>query len=170
VRRESVSSSSPSSSDSSLLIASYCSFGFCVGIFELGVLAASVLDQFSARSVVFGRLDISFGRLFVAGPFVSMLHGAVFLCLFLDLLWTLWVFVSLSSARSTVWVVTSFPFCTCIPFSSLFSALLLDTLVVRVMAAGVLIFMCGVYLGLVAVWSVILMSLCWWCLVTMLGG
>ena len=89
VRRESVSSSSPSSSDSSLLIASYCSFGFCVGIFELGVLAASVLDQFSARSVVFGRLDISFGRLFVAGPFVSMLHGAVFLCLFLDLLWTL---------------------------------------------------------------------------------
>ena len=61
--RDSVSSSLSSSSDSSLLIVLCCLFGFCVGIFVVDVLAASLLISSVACFVVFGVLFVPFGRL-----------------------------------------------------------------------------------------------------------
>ena len=64
VWRDSVSSSSSSSSDSSSLIVSYCLFGFSSGIFDVAVLVASVSGPSAVCFPVFGRLCVSFGRLF----------------------------------------------------------------------------------------------------------
>ena len=187
VWRDSVSSSSSSSSDSSLLIVSYCLFGFSSGIFDVAVLVASVSGPSAVCFPVFGRLCVSFGRLFgcvalswvwisvvlhyfVAGLLVSVLHGVMHLCRFLDLLWTLWMFIAMSSVSVTVSVAMFFPPCMCIPLSSIFPTMSLGTIFVRVMFACSWFFMCIGCLRLVAGWSVILMALCWWCLATVLGG